>query len=580
MSEASRNGTPAPLDADRRIDLTCRRFETAWKGRPRIEDYLDGWPEPARSALLRELLRLEVQFRRRRGEVCKVEDYHSRFPTLDVAWLAYMVAAPPTQSSDSATDVSGLMPPLQDCEVLELLGRGGMSEVYRARQGLLKREVALKMIRTNAGPREVELFRREAEMVARLKHVNIVQIHEIGERDGRPCLVLELVKGKRLYDRLDGRPQPGKAAAQLVQVLARAMHHAHLQGVVHCDLKPGNVLLADDGTPKITDFGISRFLESGTGQPHDGRAFGTPDYMAPEQAAARTDQIGPPTDVHALGAILYELITGWPPFKGYTRKETLRRVRSAQPIPPSLLHSHVHPDLETIILKCLQKLPKDRYASGEALADDLGRFLANEPILARPLNVLQRTARLLERPAHLDEAGRWGPATIGDAALMVFCHGIIFTLIRLGQSVELLWVWLLISESLGLWLFWYLVQRRHGRLTGTERDLRNLWVGYAIASLTLCWLYCPPFGEARIADALRAYPPLSVVVGVILFAEGRMYWGRLYLLGLAFFGLALLMPLVLEWSPLLLGGLYALTILCMGHFGRRAAAAALPTRLP
>jgi serine/threonine-protein kinase len=275
--------------------------------------------------------------------------------------------------------------------------------------------------------------------------------------------------------------------------------------------------------------------------------------------------------VYALGAILYELLTGRPPFREATRRETLRRVRTCSPIPPSRFQHRVHDDLETICLKCLYKSRRDRYATAAELADDLGRFLRNEPIEARPMTVLDRLVHVIQRPAHLDEIGRWGRATVWDAAIALLGHGVIFGLIQTGQPVWLFWGWLLGFEGLCLWLFGHLLRRNGGRLTDTERDLRNLWIGYAFASVTLALVYCPPFGPSRIADALNAYPPLAVVIGVILFAEGRLYGGRLYLSAVLFFVLGALVRHRLEYAPLLLAGLYAATILCMGVSGRRAA---------
>jgi serine/threonine-protein kinase len=584
MSDVLRDNGALRREWQGRIEPTCRCFEAACMGRPRIEDFLEGWPEPARSALLRDLVRIEVEHRRRRGERAAVEDYRERFPDLDPLWLAYVLAAAearpdtPAELRNGVTAAAaawvGILPPLQDCELLEVLGRGGMGVVYRARQGLLNREVAVKMVRTTAGPREIALFQAEAEAVARLKHPNIVQVHEIGERNGRPCLVLELVEGGSLAQKLAGRPQPGRTAAELVQTLARAMHYAHQLGIVHCDLKPSNILVAADGTLKISDFGVARHLAGVA--PTEGAVVGTPSYMAPEQAAGRLDRIGPPTDVYALGAILYELLTGRPPFQEATREETLSRVRTGSPIPPSLFQDRVHPDLETICLKCLHKAPRDRYASAQELAEDLDRYLRGEPIQGRRLNTFERLVRLVERPMHLDEIGRWGRAPLADALAALVGNGGIFALIQANQPVWLLWLWLLGLEAVSLWLFWHLLRRGGGKLTDTERDLRIIWVGYAFGSLALALIYCPPFGATRAADLLHAYPPVAVLIGVILFAEGRMYWGRLYLLGLLYFALAVLLRFALPYAPLLLAGLYAVTILYLGRHGRRAAREAAP----
>jgi serine/threonine-protein kinase len=286
-------------------------------------------------------------------------------------------------------------------DLLGELGRGGMGVVYRARQRGLGRLVALKMIRA-AGLVDGEpllRFRAEAEAVARLRHPNIVQIYEIGELAGRPYFSLELAEGGSLDAKLAGTPQPARQAAALVEPLARAVHHAHEHGIVHRDLKPSNVLLTADGVPKLTDFGLARSLaEPGAAaRTHSGAVVGTPSYMAPEQAEGRPRATGPASDVYALGAILYEALTGRPPFRGPTVLDTLEQVRSQEPVPPRHLQPGVPRDLETITLKCLQKDPGRRYASAAALADDLRRFLEDRPIVARPVGVVGRGWRWCRR---------------------------------------------------------------------------------------------------------------------------------------------------------------------------------------
>jgi serine/threonine-protein kinase len=306
-----------------------------------------------------------------------------------------------------ATGESAAPPPtIAGYEILEEVGRGGMGVVYRAGQRGLSRTVALKVILAgaHAGPHERARFRTEAEAVARLQHPHIVQIHELGEQAGCPYLALEYVDGVSLAQQLGGTPQPPRAAAQLVETLARAVHHAHERGVVHRDLTPANVLLTSDGTPKITDFGLAKLvLGGGAGQTQTGAVMGTPSYMAPEQAAGRSKEIGPAVDIYALGAILYELLTGRPPFKAASSLETVQQVLLDEPVPPVRLQPRLPRDLETICLKCLQKGPRQRYASALALADDLRRFLGGEPIQARPVSPLGRLARWCRR--HPKEAG-------------------------------------------------------------------------------------------------------------------------------------------------------------------------------
>jgi WD40 repeat protein len=283
-------------------------------------------------------------------------------------------------------------------EVVRELGRGGMGVVYQARQTKLGRVVALKMILSggHAGEADRVRFRTEAEAIARLQHSNIVQIFEVGEQGGLPYFSLEFCGGGSLERKLTGTPLPAKEAAALVEQLARAMQAAHQKGIVHRDLKPANVLLAEDGTPKVTDFGLAKRLDE-AGQTATGAVMGTPSYMAPEQAGGKSKEIGPAADVYALGAILYECLTGRPPFRAATAVDTLMQVVADDPVPPSRLAPRTPRDVEIICLKCLQKEPHKRYAGAEALADDLRHFLEGEPITARPVGLLERAAKWVRR---------------------------------------------------------------------------------------------------------------------------------------------------------------------------------------
>jgi outer membrane murein-binding lipoprotein Lpp len=301
-------------------------------------------------------------------------------------------------------------------EVLGVLGHGGMGVVYKARQVALNRLVALKMILAgaHAGPTRLARFRLEAETAARLQHPNIVQIYEVGEHDGQPFLALELVDGGSLARKLAGTPLPPSQAGRLVETLARAMHAAHQCGIVHRDLKPANILLARSDRPeairlgsspeeagpyepKITDFGLAKRLDEAVARTQSGAILGTASYMAPEQATGNTKEIGPAADVYALGGILYEALTGRPPFLGTTLLETLEQVRSQEPVPPSSLQPKVPRDLETITLKCLAKEPARRYCTAGELAADLNRYLAGKPIQARPVGAWERAVKWARR---------------------------------------------------------------------------------------------------------------------------------------------------------------------------------------
>jgi WD40 repeat protein len=410
------------LEMARRFDPICDRFEEDWLAgcRPLLEQFLGGVPQADRSALLRELLALEVDYRRRYGEQPTAAEYHLRLPeyaglidavlaaqlTMDGENVANRGQQPDfgLECGETRTTHTGTVlalpagAPPDGYEILGELGRGGMGVVYKARHLQLDRIVALKMILAGgyASAAELDRFKDEARAIARLQHPNIVQIHDVGEHGGLPYFSLEYCPGGSLDKRLAGTPLPPQQAAALVEILARAMHAAHQLGVVHRDLKPANVLLAADGTAKVTDFGLAKRLDESC-RTATGEVMGTPSYMAPEQAVGQKEQVGPATDVYALGAILYECLTGRPPFKAATPLETLRQVVHDEAVPPRQLQSRTPRDLETITLKCLQKEASKRYTSAAELAKDLRHFQASEPIVARPAGRAERLWRWCRR---------------------------------------------------------------------------------------------------------------------------------------------------------------------------------------
>ena len=408
------------------------RFEAAWDAHetggpePRVEAFLRGLPDGLRDPISSVLEGIDRGRRERRGIPPRAGDTTdaprdpaaTAFGTGDGATLGIprsglpldTTCHDPASPSDGETldapasrPADGPAPPRPIVPVgyrlIEELGRGGMGVVYRARQLGLDRDVALKMVLAgaHASPEQLARFRAEAQAIARLKHPGIVQVFEVGGHDGLPYFSLEFVEGGTLADKLREGPWPPREAVQMVVRLARGIQAAHDRGIIHRDLKPANVLLAADGTPKITDFGLAKRLELDEHQTHTGAVMGTPTYMSPEQAWGRSEEVGPHSDQYALGVILYELLTGRPPFQGSSTIETLEAVRTREPIPPAQLLPRLPKDLETICLKALSKEPAGRYEGAGAMADDLERFLRGEPILARPVSAPERLWRRCKR---------------------------------------------------------------------------------------------------------------------------------------------------------------------------------------
>jgi ABC-type amino acid transport substrate-binding protein/tRNA A-37 threonylcarbamoyl transferase component Bud32 len=409
MNETLPEGEDESLRLARQVDAACSWFEAAWQAAaagqaPRLEDFLGDAPGPAREALLRELIPLDIHYRCRQGDVPSPADYGERFPSLDAGWLAGV-----TRMSAPAQPRGRLV---GDYELLEKVGRGGMGVVYKARQVSLNRVVALKMIRAGqlASPEEVRRFRREAESIARLDHPNIVPIYEIGEEDEQHYFSMKLVPGGSLAQHLVRFADP-EAAARLIATVARAVQHAHEKGIVHRDLKPANVLLDVRGEPHVGDFGLAKQLDASA--TIDSIILGTPSYMAPEQAAGKSREVGPAADVYALGAILYELLTGQPPFAAETPLDTILRVLHKEPVSVAELRPEVPRNLVGIVMRCLEKEPARRYASAAALADDLTRFANGQPLPELPAaptrpadDSLQRVRRVGKLVVALDPTYR------------------------------------------------------------------------------------------------------------------------------------------------------------------------------
>jgi WD40 repeat protein len=384
-----------------------------------------------------------------RGELPETEleelgEHLERCPRCEEASRALDGLSDPTLAAYRQSATASMLPQgdtlprrVGDYEILAEVGRGGMGVVYKARHVRLGRLVALKMLLGGcfADPDQRQRFRAEAEAVARLQDPRIVQLFEVGDYEageGLPCpyFTLEFVEGGSLAQRLAGRPAPPHQAAAWLEPVARAVHYAHQQSIIHRDLKPSNILLTGDGQPKICDFGVAKLLAGADLKTLSGMLVGTAEYMAPEQAEAKTS-IEPTTDVYALGAILYEMLTGRPPFKGTSPVDTLNQVRLVEPVPPRRFQPLVPRDLETICLTCLAKGPRKRYATALSLAEDLHRFQAGEPIIARPVSRWERAAKWCRRR----------PALAGLAAALIGVTvlgltGVIWQLLRVEAAKD------------------------------------------------------------------------------------------------------------------------------------------------
>jgi hypothetical protein len=454
-------------------------------------------------------------------------------------------------------------------ELLGEIGRGGMGVVYKAREPGLNRLVAIKMVLPGALPTEADLqrFAMEASAAAKLQHPNIVAVHRVGQFDDRPFFTMDLIEGPSLTQRLAQGPLPGRSAARYVAAIARAIHHAHQQGILHRDLKPANVLLDAADQPHVTDFGLAKHFTADGGQTRTGAILGTPSYMSPEQASGRKE-LGPACDIYGLGAILYELLTARPPFRGETTLDTLQQVLEIEPVPPRLLNPKVERDVETICLKCLAKQPTQRYANALALAEDLERYLNGESIQARSLNVLDRLARTLERSQHDVEFAAYGSLLYWFAFLVGTMHLIKHVLIMTRQPIALVILSQVLQFTLMGIVFWRYRQQGMLPANTAERHMWSVWLGYLTASILIAVICAVQFGADKLYESVL-YPFYAAVTGLAFFALGSNYWGGCYVIGVAFFALPALMFLDMRWAVLEFGGLWTIALVTLGRRLRR-----------
>jgi eukaryotic-like serine/threonine-protein kinase len=410
MSQRADSMSKLPLEALEQIDRICERFEAEWSSgsAPSLEEFMAMAPVVGREVLLWELVSLDREYRGRRGEAPSFEEYAGQLPqdieVLRAAWSEAgetdgspnRIGVLPARDRGSSSGAPAAGPRgarrFGDYELVRELGKGGMGVVYEARQVSLNRLVALKMIKDSefASVDDRLRFQNEARVVAILDHPNIVPILEVGEFEGQHCFSMKLIAGGSLSQRLDAYAADPGATAALVIAVAEAVHYAHQRGILHRDLKPANILVDEHGRPHVTDFGLAKRIDDDSELTRTGAVVGTPSYMAPEQALGRSGSTTVATDVYGLGTILYALLANRAPFAGDTPFQTIEQLRDRAPDPPSQYNPGVPRDMEVICLKCLEKDPKWRFASAQALADDLRHWQAGEPIAARPVGAPTR----------------------------------------------------------------------------------------------------------------------------------------------------------------------------------------------
>jgi len=457
-------------------------------------------------------------------------------------WSRQEVAQPAASRASSPPTILG------DYELLEEIGRGGMGIVYRARQKSLGRIVAVKMAqRDSASNVELARFRAEALAAARLQHPHIVPVHEVGESEGRTYFSMQYVEGETLARRLARGPLAAADAAQIVATVARAIDHAHRQGILHRDIKPSNVLIDHQDRPHITDFGLAKQVEAAQTLTQSGAIIGTPAYMPPEQAAGNRGPLGPASDVYSLGAVLYECLTGRPPFQGATALDTLLMVLEQEPVPPRIINRQADRTLEMICLKCLQKPVGLRYASAADLADDLEAFQKGEPVQALS-GLHYRVARLFSETHNAPLLENWG--------LLWMWHSLFVVLLCSATNVLYLrdvkdWVPYVSLWTIGLALWssiFMKIRRRSGPVTFAERQMVHLWAGSTFGCMSL-------FVIERILHlpVLTLSPVLAILSGLVFLVKASMLSGSFYIWAMACFATALAMAIWPSYGLFMMG---------------------------
>ncbi|MSR57577.1 MAG: serine/threonine protein kinase [Planctomycetaceae bacterium] len=531
-------------------------------------------PDLIRDEILADLLaRLTEQAQR--GESPQLDDFATAHPDLAAELRALWATAqfaedfgsgelsnhsvgmnPPPEGFDRSQATGNGVAPVGDYELLEKIGEGGMGVVFTARQASLDRVVALKMIQrgTLASENDVARFRAEAAAAAQLEHPNIVPVYEVGEHDGQPYFSMKYIAGTTLARKLAEGPLPPREAAALLLPICRAVAYAHENGIVHRDLKPSNILIDAAGQPLVSDFGLAKRIVSAQRDtaaraagrssrvaPADpltrtGAILGTPAFMSPEQAAGSRGEVGPASDVYSLGAILYDCLTGRPPFQAASPVDVVMMVLEQDPVLPRILNPRADSDLEMIALKCLQKPAELRYRTAAALADDLAAYLANEPISARSTNVTQLVSRIFRETHHAGILENWGLLWMWHSLVLLVLCAVTnwFQWQHVESRVPYFALWVL---GMGTWaaVFWSL-RRRAGPITFVERQIAHIWGASMVASSLL-------FAVETLLDmpVLTLSPVLPLIGASVFVIKAGILSGAFYVQAIALFATALVM---------------------------------------
>ncbi len=457
-----------------------------------------------------------------------------------------------------------------DYELQEEIGRGGMGVVFRANQLSLKREVALKMLLRGdlASTADAARFRQEAESVARLNHSGIVPVYEFGELDGRPFFSMKYVEGETLQQMLLHGPLPPRYAARVLAAVARAVHYAHERGVLHRDLKPSNILIDRQGNPHVTDFGLARRMTDAATLTKSGAVLGTPAYMAPEQAAGNRGDVGPSSDVYSIGTVLYQTLTGRPPFQAASPVDVVLMVLEQEPLPPRMLNPKAERDLSMVALRCLQKPPDLRYDSAMGLAEDLEAFLADEPVAARSGQLSQIVARWFRDTHNAVVLQNWGLLWMWHSLVLLVVCLMTNTLDWFGYKNpwHYFFLW---TAGLGAWagVFWW-VRQRMGPVTFVERQIAHTW---AASMVSIALLF--PIEHFLGMGVLTLSPMLGLSSGMVFLVKAGMLTGTFYFQALALFASSIAMAIWPDFAHAIFGVVSAVCFFVPGwkyHKQRKA----------